>query len=84
MSRAPVYGTCLGRDYGRGNTKISETLVDRPFDVGVWCLMLGLKHINLARRAPPSVGGGLKTPRGGTAAHPPFGKSWLKFDVGVR
>ena len=30
-----------------------------------WCLMLKLLVIGLARRAPPSVGGGLKTPGGG-------------------
>ena len=68
---------CTGRAWGeiieRGNTKISETLVDRPFDVGVLVFDVGVVDIDLARRAPPSVGGGLKTPWVGHRRPPTLG-----------
>ena len=42
--------------------------MDRPFDVGVWCLILKFWIGYLARCGTPSVAGGLKAPEGGTAA----------------
>ena len=82
-----VYGTCLGRDYREGKHEI----LMRHLQQGLrcWCLVfdVAVDDGGLARPATPSVGGGsyfIEDPRGGTAAHPPFGKSWLRFDVGVR
>ena len=70
LSRAPVYGTCLGRDYREGK---HENLM-RHLQQGVrcWCLVfdVGVVACCLARRAPPSVGGGLNSPRGGPPPPP--------------
>ena len=86
LSRAPVYGTCLGRDYREGKHEI----LMRHLQQGLWCWCLVFDVAVLANLSrtlgTPSVGGGieLKTPGGGITAAHPLRKSWLKFEVGVR
>ena len=72
LSWAPVIPRPVGRDIERGNTKISESLV---VEFRCWCLVFDVEvdDISLARRAPPSVGGGLKTPWGGHRRPPTLG-----------
>ena len=50
--------------------------MNRPFDVGVLVFDVEVDDTGLARRAPPSVGGGLKAPKEGHRRLPNFGKAF--------
>ncbi len=67
-----------------GEKKRGEQEPDREFElaIGAWPSVDGFRHFafsdvagGLARRAPPSVGGGIEDPLGGT---PPPTHTWLK------
>ena len=65
-----------GEGFREGKHENLINTCDKVFDDGVSCLMSKIMGVDLARPAPPSVGGGLKAPKGGHRRLPHFGEAF--------